>query len=205
MHREYSKRQCLICFSNINVNTNLYYLYHNPPICKQCFSQFEVINKKISVGIYNGVVLFKYNDHFKKILFQYKGLYDEALAPIFLFRHLTYLEKKYGDAMFVLIPSSKKDNKKRGFVPNEEMFKQTNLNIFMCIYKRNNYKQTKQKDRSQIKNILGIYGGQKLYKKDIIMFDDVITSGHTMQCAIALVEKYKPNSISFIILSKKEK
>ena len=65
------------------------------------------------------------------------------------------------------------------FVLNVEIVKTFSQHIFTGLYKKEDYKQTKQKDRSQVKKILSIKEGNLLYKKNVLVFDDVITSSNT--------------------------
>ena len=69
------------------------------------------------------------------------------------------------------------------------------------MYKKEDYKQTKQKDRSQVKKILSIKEGNLLYKKNVLVFDDVITSSNTLQAAFQQVEKYHPKQIQALVLA----
>ena len=69
------------------------------------------------------------------------------------------------------------------------------------MYKKEDYKQTKQKDRSQVKKILSIKEGNLLYKKNVLIFDDVMTSSNTLQAAFQQVEKYHPKQITALVLA----
>ena len=69
------------------------------------------------------------------------------------------------------------------------------------MYKKEDYKQTKQKDRSQVKKILSIKEGNLLYKKNVLIFDDVMTSSNTLQAAFQQVEKYHPKQIKALVLA----
>ena len=70
-----------------------------------------------------------------------------------------------------------------------------------AFYKNKEYKQTKQKDRSQVHKFLSIHHGSLLTNKNILIFDDVMTSSHTLQAAIKLVEKYHPKRIRVLVLA----
>ena len=78
MYRNNQKRQCLICFNDINRVPSLYHLIYQPSLCLHCLNQFELYNE---CHIYQGyllTILYYYNDFFKKTLFQYKGQGDYA-------------------------------------------------------------------------------------------------------------------------------
>lgn len=69
------------------------------------------------------------------------------------------------------------------------------------MYKKVEYKQTKQSDRSQIKKVLSIKDGTFLFKKNVLIFDDVITSSNTLQAAFQQVERYHPKKIKALVLA----
>ena len=83
---------------------------------------------------YSTYVLYKYNDFFRTTLYQYKALDDYALKDIFL-ENFPELKKVYKNDTIVIIPSSQKDNVRRGFCPNEEIVKTISKNIFTGLYK----------------------------------------------------------------------
>lgn len=200
MHRKYQNRQCLICHKELNQETSLFHLLYPRSLCLDCLSKFEVVSQKTHLLGYSTYVLYKYNDFFRKTLYQYKALDDYALKDVFL-GNFPELKKVYKNDTIVIIPSSQKDNVRRGFCPNEEIVKTISKNIFTGLYKNKEYKQTKQKDRSQVHKFLSIHHGSLLTNKNILIFDDVMTSSHTLQAAIKLVEKYHPKRIRVLVLA----
>ena len=126
--------------------------------------------------------------------------FEQHFINVFL-ENFPELKKVYKNDTIVIIPSSQKDNVRRGFCPNEEIVKTISKNIFTGLYKNKEYKQTKQKDRSQVHKFLSIHHGSLLTNKNILIFDDVMTSSHTLQAAIKLVEKYHPKRIRVLVLA----
>lgn len=200
MYQTVNTRQCLICQASLANDTNLLsYLFH-PQICQLCIQQFEILETYVTVQTYSVLILYHYNDFFKKILYQYKALDDYALKDVFLCC-FPELKSKYKHHIVVIIPSSEKDNARRGFCPNKEITKCFSDHVFRGLYKLGDYKQTQQKDRSLIRKVLKIKNGIELYNKKVLIFDDVMTSSNTIQAAISLVEKYHPQSIDVLVLS----
>ena len=117
------------------------------------------------------------------------------------FNSFPELKRKYRKYIVVIIPSSKEDNTRRGFCPNEELVKTFSQHIFTGLYKSQKYKQTKQKDRTKIKKVLKIKDGYLLTGQKVLIFDDVMTSSNTLQAAIQLVENYHPKKIELLVLS----
>ena len=50
---------------------------------------------------------------------------------------------------------------------------------------------------------LGVIGKHRIQGRDVIIFDDVTTSGSSLNAGIKLVEKYCPNSVKGMALAKK--
>lgn len=200
MYQGSSTKQCLICHKELNQQQDLFHLVNNSSLCLSCIRKFKIINSDIRIQGYHVKVLYEYNDFFRQLLFQYKALDDYALKDCFI-ESFQELKRTYKNYIIVVIPSSQKDNKRRGFCPNVEIVKTFSQHIFTGLYKKEDYKQTKQKDRSQVKKILSIKEGNLLYKKNVLVFDDVITSSNTLQAAFQQVEKYHPKQIKALVLA----
>ena len=200
MYRKYQNRQCLICHKELNQETSLFHLLYPRSLCLDCLNKFEIVGQKTYLLGYSTYILYKYNEFFRKTLYQYKALDDYALKKCF-FENFPELKKVYKNDIIVIIPSSQKDNARRGFCPNEEIVKMISKNIFTGLYKNKEYKQTKQKDRSLVHKYLSIRQGSHLTNKNVLIFDDVMTSSYTLQAAIKLVEKYHPKRIRVLVLA----
>lgn len=200
MYKKYQNRQCLICHKELNQETSLFHLLSPRSLCLDCLNKFEIVSQNTHLLGYSTYILYHYNEFFRKTLYQYKALDDYALKDVF-FENFPEIKKVYKKDVIVIIPSSQKDNARRGFCPNEEIVKTISKNIFTGLYKNKEYKQTKQKDRSQVHKHLSIRQGAFLTNKNILIFDDVMTSSHTLQAAIKLVEKYHPKRIRVLVLA----
>lgn len=175
--------RCLICFNSIEETLN------NNFICNKCLSNFEIINK---LFYYNGteiLVLYRYNDFFRELLYRYKGCYDYLLKDAFLNNFLIKLKRKYKGRKIVCVPSYLEEDKKRGFNHVKEIAKCLDLKIIDCFKKSRKYKQADQsyKDRKNIQKYIEI---DKTRVKDddaILIIDDVATSLSTIKTIIHLL------------------
>ena len=79
-----------------------------------------------------------------------------------------------------------------------------NDNIFTGLFKINDYKQTKQTDRSLVNKIIKIKDGEQLYNQDVLIFDDVITSGNTIMTCAKIIESYQPRSITLLVMASNQ-
>ena len=203
MYRNNQKRQCLICFNEINRIPSLYHLIYQPSLCLHCLNQFELYNECHLYQGYPLTILYYYNDFFKKTLFQYKGQDDYALKDAFLNPFYDF-KIRYRRHLIAIVPSSDEDNKRRGFNPNEMIVQSFSNNIFTGLYKTSSYKQASQNDRSLIKQHIKIKDGHRLFNQDVIIFDDVITSGNTIMACANLIASFHPKSISIIVLASNQ-
>lgn len=208
----YSKHQaeqsddCLICFQPLLKQVSLVHLIKHVPICPNCMKKFEIIDWHIDFHHYPLWILYHYNSFFQTLLFQYKGLYDQALRKTFLCLFLTQLEKKYKDYIVVVAPSSEEDNLKRGFSPIETIAKTFSSNVFTGLYKKEKYKQSdlSYAERKNVFSKIGIHNGEKLKDKKVLILDDVMTSGSTLYTCLKLVLEYQPQNVELLVLSTKQ-
>ena len=205
MHKDNKKTQCncIVCYSPLLKEISLMHLLHRYTICLSCMKQFEIIDKTISFYHHPLRILYFYNDFFKSLLYQYKGVYDYALKDAFLDLFINELKYKYKDYIIIVAPSSYEDNQKRGFAPVECIFKRVNDNIFTGLYKKSSYKQSELNfiERSFVKNKIGIENGEVLKDKKVLIVDDVLTSGSTLYACLNLVLSYHPKRVELLVLS----
>ncbi|MDD8048315.1 MAG: phosphoribosyltransferase [Thomasclavelia sp.] len=198
MHKYHYSRQCLICHKDKETGSSLYHFIYKSPICIDCLNKFEIANYHGHLNGYKLTILYQYNDYFKKLLFNYKGLYDLALKDAFVSQ---FDFSKYKKHLVVIAPSNEEDNIKRGFNPNLMIVRTFSKKIFTGIYKTSFYKQTSSKNRKDVKDYLAIKKGEDLRGKRLLIFDDVTTSLSTLRAIISLCEKFSPKSIEILVLA----
>lgn len=175
-----------------------------PKICTNCFKQFEVIAKKEKLFQIDVLFLHTYNDIFKNTLYLFKGCFDYELRSIFLDRFTHELKIKYHNYLIVPIPSNKSEDDKRGYNHVEEIFSFLKLKIIKAIYKNKTFKQSERNkdERKKVINDFSLRENIDLKGKNILIVDDVFTTGSSLYSAINLIKKKEPKKIKALILAK---
>ncbi len=195
--------ECLICHTALLKEISITHLLQPIPLCHQCLQKFQIINLTIDFHHHTMKILYQYDEFFKSLLFQYKGLYDIALKDSFLCLYFNEFLFKYKDYTIVVAPSSQHSNEVRGFSPVATIASSFSKQVFTGLYKKEDYKQSDYtyEQRKEVIHKIGINHGEFLTNKKVLIFDDVLTSSSTMFACLKLVAAYKPKSIEFLILA----
>lgn len=198
--------ECLICLSPILSNISWSHIVRDIPLCSSCVQKFEIIDQVIDFYHYPLRILYSYNEFFRKLLFQYKGLYDLALKDAFLYLFLDQLHKHYKTYLIVTAPSWKEDDIQRGFAPIQTIAYTLSSRVFTGLYKKEKYKQSdlSYEERQKVNEKIGIKNGEELRGQKVLILDDVLTSGSTLLACLSHVLKYEPKSVELLVLSTKK-
>lgn len=188
------KNKCIICNSDF---------YGICPLCDKSIKRIKNHEDIISYGYYNGtlkklILEFKYNKNFiaGKIITNYLcELIENSISNI---------------DCIVYVPSSKKALKLRGFNQCEflakEVGKKLNIEVIDCIKKRNNIKEQKSLSKEErynnIINAFFIEDNKKIKNKNILLIDDVTTTGATVLACKNLLKKQQIKSIKILTVAK---
>ena len=188
---------CKVCFNEFES------LSKKEEICPDCFNKFECIYETFSICNVNVLAIYRYNNFFKSLLYQFKGCNDIELKNVFLEYQRVYLKLKFYGYYIVYIPSSMEDDKKRGFNHVKEMFRSLNLKSIDCLRKKYKFKQSSlsKKEREKIIDKLEVIDGKLITGKKILIVDDVLTTGSSIKAAIKLITKYHPKLIKVLVLA----
>lgn len=178
----------MICLEEIKIVTLSDYLLIKS-VCFNCRKQLVPLNKEIIKKGFKVMVFYDYDEFIRKLIYRYKAQGDIALASIFLIKHHKYL-LKYQDCIFIYPPSNQDENEKRGFIHIKEILDQAKVRNEEVFEKVKEYKQTKSKDREQIKQVIRLKDIDKISQRKVVIFDDIITTGATIKACYELISHY---------------
>ena len=195
---------CKLCFKDIKDNSINAILGKKYSLCPNCYKKLEPKFLSFKVDGVSGISIYEYNDDLKGLIYQFKGCYDFELKDIFLDRFKWAIKARFYDYLAVPVPSYKDDDLIREFNHVEEAFGGLGIKYAKVIEKTKRIKQCDQhkNDRAKIGNFLRIVNGEQIYKKKILLVDDIFTTGSTIKACISLLKQYQPKKIKVLVLCK---
>ena len=194
---------CNVCFSPIR-QRHLFQWHRLPIMCSTCYHQLEWHHQ---INKFDGITIESFLDYgplFKSRIHQYKTLGDIVLGQTFLYHHHDYLKLKYHGFTFVPAPSHDEHILQRGFHHLENMLLPLGLPTLHVFFKNKPYRQAEQgfQGRQGIHEVIQRYA-HILIPRKIVLFDDVMTTGETMQCMVRLLPKNQKYILKIIVLARK--
>ena len=158
--------------------------------------------------------IFRYEEKIRNLILQYKFndkayLYKTFCEFIVANKKVFDFIKKYD--IIISVPIHKKRMKTRGYNQSEliakELAKRTKL-IFLkdiLVKKINNKAQStlnKKEREENVKNVYKLLNSGKIKNKDVLIFDDIYTTGATMNSCIKELENVGVKKIGILTLAK---
>ena len=178
-------------------------------ICDTCIKTIKTIDdlyqgEIISYGYYGGVL--------KELILKFKYKSNFTAGDILTEFLEEYIVKnfKYQEYIITYIPLSKKSKKFRGFNQCEyiarKIARDLSIEVLEVLIKPKETKEQKKLKRDEryenIKNAFKIKKGIEIKNCNIILVDDVTTTGATLQEAYKLLKKFEIKDIKLLTLAK---
>ena len=173
---------------------------------KNNFNDKKYFNEHLYIFFYQGII--------RRIILKYKfqeQSYLDKTFVNFLLKNENFFENIEKYDTIVPVPISRKRLKSRGYNQSELIAKEiacnSNLRIETeCIFKvKNIIEQSKLNKEERLKNVQGVYelfNKEKLYKKRILLVDDIYTTGSTVNECAKVLKNSKPKVIGVLTLAK---
>lgn len=164
-------------------------------LCFSCLSKIQPSPIHFNIDDVDVLSFVKYDPNISRLLILYKEHKDEALAPIFLSPFSKKINKEYKTYVAVPLPSSKEKVEQRGFHHLHRMIESLDLDVKDVLEKRMDIKQAKmsRQQRESIDQIFDIRMDDNTFWENVVLIDDVCTTGASLQAAIRLMRPYCKN------------
>ncbi len=195
---------CKVCLKEIENDGVTSLLLGKMPICLKCYNRLHPKPETWKVDNVSCHSIYRYDEGFRSLLYQYKGCRDIELSSVFLARIKFLLKAKYAGFAMIPAPSSKKNDAKRGFNQVIESFSTLGLPILRAIEKLGDSKQSdlSKGERSKVGKYLNWVGPDSLEGQSILLVDDVYTTGSTIKACLSLIKARKPKKVEVLVLAK---
>lgn len=194
------KPACNICFQPFKFATN------DQMLCASCIKKPPIYNKAISVIKYDQsskklITKFKYGDqtyiskYFSSLMYKnaHDIIYDiDFITPVPLSK-LKMIRRKFNQSALIAQNFAKISNKK--------------IIFDLLIKTRNTKAQAQLNKKLRSKNIFGSFScnekyRQMIFNKNILLIDDVITTGSTINACSKILKQFGVNKIYVLTLAK---
>ena len=173
------------------------------PHCKSSINRATVEKDNLSYGSYGGVI--------KTLILKFK--YESNFTAGYLLSNFLIEmieEEKINADVICYVPMTKKAEKKRGFNQCKLMARNigyhTNIPVSNCIKKIKNTKEqktlTKEERIINLKGVFKINNVKDIKNKNVILIDDVMTTGATINECKYILKKSGVKQITVLTIAK---
>ena len=190
-----NETHCLLCSQPLQTMASWKTLLTKqfpPSICGKCLARFERSSSQES--------LYRYNDAMKDFLHQYKFLQDVALAKVF--RQELYTLFKHEKATIIPIPMHAEKQKTRTFAHMDELLKAAKIPYTQLLEKTTIETQSSKtrEERLQTAPLFKLRSDSTVEYKEYLLFDDIKTTGTTLQHARTVLEEAGAKNVRIFTL-----
>ena len=211
----FMSKKCYLCDKSIENNIN-------NTMCRKCFSKLKGLEKdyykieKRENVLVEYLFVLEYKDFIRKLILSYKFFNKSYLGKVFgeiIIKNKKICQKIKSYDIIIPIPMSKDGKKKRGYNQTEIISKFISQNIGIeynknILLKSKNIKRQSLLDRKErLNNVKNAYMvnnkfDEYLYDKKIIIFDDIYTTGATVNECLNITMLKGVKEILVVILAK---
>ena len=188
-------------------------------LCKRCAIEIEkyeinLVNKNKKMYFNESMHIFKYNEMIRQRLIEYKFqdksyMYKTFAKIILKNKKVCGFLEKYD--IIIPVPIHKKRRLKRGYNQTELIAKEICKNISLelktdVLIKQKNIKAqselNKNERKQNIKNAFEIKNINEIIDKKILLFDDIYTTGRTVNECSKILKKAGAKQIGVVTIAK---
>ncbi len=182
--------RCLLCHKEMGSDDLYDLLLSQDVLCHSCRRKWQRRDISFEVGGKKGYAPYVYEENFAHCLIQFKEVGDEALQDIFLWNLKEKLHRKYRGYTLCLMPSSLSKQERRGFSHLERMFACLQLHTIEPFEQIVDFNQKNMPAKYRKEMAYNIrWKGEYDIPKKILLCDDTITTGSTLQGALSCLKE----------------
>lgn len=190
---------CLLCGTPLQSTfgwQNFFVRQLPQTLCTRCEEKFER-NERQEEGVTS---LYMYNEVMKDYMHRFKFLGDVVLAKAF--SRTLHAALKNDEALIVPIPMHPENLKKRTFAPVDELLRAAEIPFTHPLTKTTTATQVgkTREERLQVSQLFDVLDGVAIQNKDIVLFDDIYTTGTTIRHAKHALLQVGAHSVRAITL-----
>ena len=178
-------------------------------LCESCLSKLDYVDNEFEILGYKARVLYFYNSFMAHLISDYKFNRNTSLYKVFGQMIFEFLKEKNMDEFDYILtcPSSNSVLNYRGFdhvkLICDYFIKNTGMKYLKDFKKiKNTRAQHKLSLEDRAKNLKDSFEFKgDLTGKNILIFDDIITSSNTVKEIIRTIEKSNPKNIEILALA----
>lgn len=150
-------------------------------LCGSCRKTLKRVDRWIEVDKLRVYAYYAFDDTMSTILHRYKEAHDQLLGRIFL-HPVRHFDRRFKKKTIVCVPSSEEKTSERGFITLRSILEGSKLPLIDVLRKESSEKQSLRSaiQRPQVRSEIILHAGILAENKDLLLFDDVITTGSTM-------------------------
>ena len=190
-------------------------------LCNKCEIKFKrlaengILNKKSeNMNFENLIYIFRYEGKIRNLIIDYKfneKAYIYETFVNFILKQEKIFEKMKSYDTIIPVPISKQRKKERGYNQSLLIAKKisNSLNIKLetrCLYKTKNIiaqsKLNKEERNLNIQNAYELKNEQIIKNKQILLVDDIYTTGNTVNECARMLQKAQPKKIDVFVIAK---
>ena len=190
-------------------------------LCNKCKINLEelaengILNQELEGMLFNELIyIFKYEGLIRKLILDYKfheKPYIYVCFVNFILKNKKIFEKLQSYDTIIPVPISKKRMKERGYNQSlliaKNLSKELNISLQVnCLLKTKNIieqsKLNKEQRKENIQNVYELKNGEILNNKQILLIDDIYTTGSTVNECSKILQQAKPEKIDVLVVAK---
>jgi competence protein ComFC len=176
------EQRCLLCFAPLTRGMSFHQVFmEDDVVCSTCRKSLKRVDRWIRVGGIQVYAYYAFDDAMSTLFHRYKEAHDQMIGSLFL-HPIRKFDRRYKNKSIVCIPSSEEKIKERGFMTLGKILEGSKLPQIEVLRKAGNEKQSLRTahQRVQVKEEIILQSPLLAEDKDLILFDDVLTTGSTM-------------------------